>query len=107
MNSMFIEQSAKVSIATLGDPIGTSPALRRDRDRKSPHPAAKVAGLPASQPACAPGGESKDSPSSPLLKAHAKSEVPSTRTIASLRDIDAAVDDRGAEVDAAADALLE
>src|SRR6185369_9246751 len=41
-----------------------SPALYRRRVRKSPHPAAKVAGQSASYPACAPGGESKDSPSS-------------------------------------------
>jgi hypothetical protein len=41
-----------------------SPALYARRVRKSPHPAAKVAGQSASYPACAPGGESKDSPSS-------------------------------------------
>src|SRR6185503_3655531 len=88
------------------------------------HPVAKVAGPTASHPTCAPGGESKGSPSSlvprralrathaahedeNLLERHTQSEMPSLRTVASLGEVDASVDQRGAEIDAAADALFE
>src|SRR5215217_6468476 len=59
-----MKQIREVGPTTARLRVGMCRALDGARVRKSPHPAAKVAGLPASYPACAPGGESKDSPSS-------------------------------------------
>ena len=90
----------------MSEVIGISPALEGAEIESHLTPQRKWRGYPLVNLPVHPGANRKIRPPA-SLKAHAKSEVPSTRTIASLRDVDAAIDDRGAEVDAAADALLE